>query len=190
MKANKWLLGLAVVPASLALAPLPLWSQTAPGQSGVRQSTPSSSAGMAASSDEIKKLQQALKDRGQDPGAINGVMTPQTQAALKAFQGTQGLSATGTLDAQSRTALGLGAGSPGASRDAGAGSGAGMSSPTPNSQTVTPEQPLPGTTSPGATGSPSSGMGAGARGGASGGASGMGGGAGAGAGAGAGGGGK
>src|ERR1043166_468174 len=30
--------------------------------------TPQSSAGMAASSEEIQKLQQALKDRGQDPG--------------------------------------------------------------------------------------------------------------------------
>src|SRR5258706_8616077 len=120
MKGNKWLLGLTIVPASLALAP-PLWSQigsetgkpqsemgrpqteagkagadaAVQGQTGARQSgqvTPPSSAGMAASSDEIKKLQQALKDKGQEPGAINGVMTPQTQSALKAFQNKQRVS--------------------------------------------------------------------------------------------------
>src|SRR3954454_4022505 len=53
-------------------------------QTGAR--TPQSSAGMAASNDEIRSLQQALKDRGQDPGTINGVMTPQTQQALRSFQ--------------------------------------------------------------------------------------------------------
>src|ERR1043165_2779541 len=70
--------------------------------------TPESSAGMAASSEETQKLQQAFKDRGQDPGTVNGVMTPQTQEALRSFQAQQSLNATGTLDAQSRTALGLG----------------------------------------------------------------------------------
>lgn len=123
------------------------------------QQTPQSSAGMAASSEEIRKLQQALKDRGQDPGTINGVMTPQTQQALRTFQAQQGLNATGTLDAQSRTALGLGlgAGSSAAGTSAGDKTGTGLG--TPIDPTLTPGQELvPGSTSRG-TSAPTTGLG-------------------------------
>lgn len=47
---------------------------------------------------DIEKVQKALKQQGHDPGAIDGVLGPQTSAALRAYQKEQGLSATGRLD--------------------------------------------------------------------------------------------
>jgi peptidoglycan hydrolase-like protein with peptidoglycan-binding domain len=125
--------------------------------------TPQSSAGMAASSEEIQKLQQALKDRGQDPGTVNGVMTPQTQEALRSFQAQQGLNATGTLDAQSRTALGLGlsTGTAPATGGTGAGNSTGTGLGTPIDPTLTPgQEAVPGSTSRGTSAPvPSTGIG-------------------------------
>ncbi|MGH7828476.1 MAG: peptidoglycan-binding domain-containing protein [Candidatus Binatia bacterium] len=64
------------------------------------------------SSEEIKEVQQALKEKGHDPGEIDGVMSSQTQQAIRAFQQKNGLQATGTLNAE--TAAALGVSSPGA----------------------------------------------------------------------------
>ncbi len=189
MSKRKFRMIFLIPAAALAFTALPAWAQTgtdnrtqrgtgaAPttggdaavtGQSatGRTQSapvTPQSSAGMAASSEEIQKLQQALKDRGQDPGTVNGVMTPQTQQALRAFQAQQGLNATGTLDAQTRTALGLGLGAgnnPSSARAANAtGSGLG----TPIDPTLMPgQEAVPGSTSRGTSPpAPSRGLGTG-----------------------------
>jgi peptidoglycan hydrolase-like protein with peptidoglycan-binding domain len=123
------------------------------------QKTPTSSAGMAASSEEIRQIQQALKDRGQDPGTVNGVMTPQTQQALRTFQSQQGLSATGTLDAQTRTALGVGLSGGSSAAGASAGNKTGTAAGTPIDPTLTPGQELvPGSTSRG-TSPPTTGLG-------------------------------
>jgi len=184
----KYLGKIFVVPSLIVLTPVPLWAQTGSptttpprssgkaqsggdaavtgqGDTDVRQSggqkTPTSSAGMAASSEEITKLQQALKDRGQDPGTVNGVMTPQTQQALKNFQAQQGLNATGTLDSQSRTALGLGLGGGSSAAGAGAGNSTGTGMGTPIDPTLTPGQDtLPGSSSRGTSApTPSTGLG-------------------------------
>ena len=47
---------------------------------------------------DIKKAQEALKQNGHDPGRIDGVIGPQTSAALRSYQKEQGLSTTGRLD--------------------------------------------------------------------------------------------
>jgi peptidoglycan hydrolase-like protein with peptidoglycan-binding domain len=184
----KYLGRILAVPSLIALTPVTIWAQpgaqtttpprasgrapsggdaaiTGQGDTDVRQSggqkTPTSSAGMAASSEEITKLQQALKDRGQDPGTVNGVMTPQTQQALKSFQAQQGLNATGTLDSQSRTALGLGLGGGSSAAGAGAGNTTGTGQGTPIDPTLTPGQDtLPGSSSRGTSApTPSTGLG-------------------------------
>ncbi|PYM95617.1 MAG: hypothetical protein DME08_15395, partial [Candidatus Rokuibacteriota bacterium] len=51
--------------------------------------------------------QQALKDKGHDPGMVDGVMGPKTQAALKDFQKSQGIQDTGRLDAETMSKLGI-----------------------------------------------------------------------------------
>jgi peptidoglycan hydrolase-like protein with peptidoglycan-binding domain len=58
-------------------------------------------------SEEIRKLQEALKAKGQDPGPIDGAMGSKTRAAVKAFQEASGLKATGRLDDQTAEKLGV-----------------------------------------------------------------------------------
>ena len=60
-----------------------------------------------ASKEEVKKIQEALKERGFDPGPVDGVMGPNTAKALKAFQTSQGLKASGRIDAQTKRDLGI-----------------------------------------------------------------------------------
>ena len=57
---------------------------------------------------EVRRLQEQLRSQGHDPGAIDGVMGPETQDALRAFQRRNGLSETGRLDTQTAEKLGLG----------------------------------------------------------------------------------
>jgi peptidoglycan hydrolase-like protein with peptidoglycan-binding domain len=61
----------------------------------------------ARGSEDIKKVQEALKAKGQDPGPIDGIMGPKTQAALRAFQEANGLKPTGRLDDQTAAKLGV-----------------------------------------------------------------------------------
>jgi len=64
--------------------------------------------GMAKQGDEsVKSVQEALKDKGHDPGPIDGLMGPRTSQALKDFQKAEGLKVTGQLDNQTREKLGV-----------------------------------------------------------------------------------
>ncbi|MGH7766520.1 MAG: peptidoglycan-binding domain-containing protein [Candidatus Binatia bacterium] len=85
-----------------------------PGASGMSRSGPT------AGNEEVKKIQQALKEKGQDPGPIDGVMGPKTKEALKAFQQQQGLKVTGSLDEQTKKALGIEGGSASSGRSSSA----------------------------------------------------------------------
>lgn len=53
----------------------------------------------------IREAQEALKNQGQDPGPIDGIMGPKTRQALRAFQSKHGLKQTGTLDAATKEKL-------------------------------------------------------------------------------------
>jgi peptidoglycan hydrolase-like protein with peptidoglycan-binding domain len=57
----------------------------------------------------IENAQKTLKEKGHDPGSIDGVMGPQTTAALRAYQKEQGLDVTGRLDGTTLSKLGAGA---------------------------------------------------------------------------------
>jgi peptidoglycan hydrolase-like protein with peptidoglycan-binding domain len=50
-----------------------------------------------ATGEEVKQLQQALKDLGYDPGSIDGQFGSATEAAVKAFQTDSGLTADGVV---------------------------------------------------------------------------------------------
>ena len=58
-------------------------------------------------SDEIRKLQEALKTKGEDPGVIDGRMGRKTHAAIRDFQKSNGLNVTGTLDRETADKLGV-----------------------------------------------------------------------------------
>jgi len=56
-------------------------------------------------SSTVRNVQQALQNKGYDVGAIDGMMGPRTQSALREFQQQQGLSSSGRIDAQTMSAL-------------------------------------------------------------------------------------
>jgi carboxyl-terminal processing protease len=57
---------------------------------------------------DIQVAQTHLRAFGFDPGAIDGIYTAQTQAAVRAYQATYGLSVSGLLDRQTRDQLKVG----------------------------------------------------------------------------------
>ena len=107
-----------------------------------------------ASRSEIQQAQQQLKSQGLYHGTVDGVMGPETQTAVMAFQRQQGLPATAQLDQQTMSALSGGGAAGGTSPTGGmqqpgaAGMQPGGSSPsTPPASTYSP-----GSTPGGATG--------------------------------------
>jgi putative chitinase len=56
---------------------------------------------------DVKKLQETLKQRGFNPGLIDGDFGPATEAALMAFQKSEGLLADGVAGPRTQHALGL-----------------------------------------------------------------------------------
>ncbi|MFO1431964.1 MAG: peptidoglycan-binding protein [Candidatus Competibacteraceae bacterium] len=60
-----------------------------------------------SSGPEVTKLQEKLKEVGFDPGAIDGDFGPGTEAAVIAFQKSEGLLADGIVGPRTQQALGL-----------------------------------------------------------------------------------
>jgi peptidoglycan hydrolase-like protein with peptidoglycan-binding domain len=61
----------------------------------------------AQSSATVKNVQQALKDKGYDPGPVDGIMGPQTRSALKKYQASQNLDADGRIGPKTLGSLGV-----------------------------------------------------------------------------------
>jgi peptidoglycan hydrolase-like protein with peptidoglycan-binding domain len=61
----------------------------------------------ATKHDHVVAAQQALKDKGHDPGTIDGKMGPHTRAAVSGYQKAEGLKVTGRLDDDTRAKLGM-----------------------------------------------------------------------------------
>ena len=53
-------------------------------------------------SDQVRKLQQALKDKGYNPGQVDGIIGSQTRQALRQFQQSQGIASTGKVNPKTR----------------------------------------------------------------------------------------
>ena len=71
-----------------------------------------SAAGSHASATNVRAAQQALKDKGYDPGPIDGKMGMRTKEAIKAFQNASNIEATGTLDSKTAQQLGISSSDP------------------------------------------------------------------------------
>lgn len=61
----------------------------------------------ASGSDRTRDAQQALKDKGYDPGPIDGIVGPQTRAATKKYQEANNLTPDGRLNPKVMDSLGL-----------------------------------------------------------------------------------
>ena len=149
MRKNKLAVSSLMFSGALVLGTGVAWPQSTgsdqprSGQSGSVGSGSSSSMSGQMSQDQIKKIQQALKDKGHDPGPIDGNMNSRTQEALRAFQKSQNITVTGTLDSSTAAALGVtapsasgaGSSSSGKSGSSSGGSSSGSSTGTPDSST-------------------------------------------------------
>lgn len=62
---------------------------------------------LAQSTATVRAAQQALKDKGFDPGAVDGVNGPATRSAVKKYQAQQNLDADGRLGSKTLDALGV-----------------------------------------------------------------------------------
>jgi peptidoglycan hydrolase-like protein with peptidoglycan-binding domain len=103
----------------------------------------SKGAANGGSREQVKAVQQALKDKGHDPGAVDGVMGPKTRGALKDFQKKEGMKDTGRIDQETMTKLGVEA------KTSATSPAPGSASPSTSSPSASPG------TSPSATPSPS-----------------------------------
>jgi peptidoglycan hydrolase-like protein with peptidoglycan-binding domain len=58
--------------------------------------------------DNIKKLQESLRDKGYYSGHVDGVLGPQTRAGIRQYQKAENLPVTGRLDGETSGKLGVG----------------------------------------------------------------------------------
>lgn len=58
---------------------------------------------------QVIAMQQALKDKGFDPGPVDGIEGPKTASALKDYQKSENVTMTGKLDATTAAKLGVSA---------------------------------------------------------------------------------
>jgi peptidoglycan hydrolase-like protein with peptidoglycan-binding domain len=77
-----------------------------PTRPGADTSTaPATPGSRSAAGGSLEAIQTALKDKGYDPGPVDGRMGPQTRAALRAYQKKEGLPVTGKADAKTLAGL-------------------------------------------------------------------------------------
>jgi peptidoglycan hydrolase-like protein with peptidoglycan-binding domain len=63
---------------------------------------------LAASSEDIMKVQKSLNDKGYDVGPVDGVLGPRTRAGVSQYQASENMTATGKLDETTAGMLGVG----------------------------------------------------------------------------------
>lgn len=103
--ASMELVAIAVLPATAQIAPSSRYAQL--------QRTAVQAAGQLQmdavpnlEQDNIRKVQQALEEKGFDVGPIDGIVGPRTKEAIRNFQDRYGMKASGELDNQTLFALG------------------------------------------------------------------------------------
>jgi peptidoglycan hydrolase-like protein with peptidoglycan-binding domain len=74
-----------------------VWLAPVPAMAGVT-SPPRPEEPIVLTRDQIRQVQERLKAEGIDPGPADGVLHPQTEAALRQYQQKQGLPVSGAAD--------------------------------------------------------------------------------------------
>ena len=146
MKATLWL-GASALAAALAAGPaLAAGDSAKQGMHRQGASAGASSGQMQHDKASIREAQERLNQLGYDAGEPDGLMGPQTQAALRKYQQEEGLSSSGQLDTQTTAKLGMGGAG-------GAGTAAGASTPSAGGSSLSGS----GSPSSGGSGSPAMG---------------------------------
>jgi peptidoglycan hydrolase-like protein with peptidoglycan-binding domain len=76
-------------------------------KSGSAMKSGKSGPAAGGNAEQVKTVQQALKDKGHDPGDVDGKLGPKTQQAIRDYQQKEGLKATGRLDTETAAKLGV-----------------------------------------------------------------------------------
>ena len=103
---------------TVALLAGPAWSQEVPGETRQPDKTltrPSGSRNIPGtplgtvelSKDDMRKVEEALKAKGYDPGKIDGVVDDATRTAIRSFQKDKTLPITGVVDSRTAQELGV-----------------------------------------------------------------------------------
>lgn len=103
MKYKKWILAALVFSVGIGSGYQSAYSQ----ETGSKQVEKSASGQSKISQADMRKVEEALKAKGFDPGPINGQMDKETQAALRSFQQKNKLGVTGDVDKPTAEALGI-----------------------------------------------------------------------------------
>ena len=107
--------GAATTPEQVNLG-RPLWddpevrvpgTSSATGSSGGTRVAQAGGGGRAAADPQVRQLQQALRDRGLDPGPVDGIEGPRTRDAVAEWQRQNNRPATGRADREMLSSLGV-----------------------------------------------------------------------------------
>jgi peptidoglycan hydrolase-like protein with peptidoglycan-binding domain len=90
------------------------WDKTKAKTKEMKDKVASKVGGNDRASADVRAAQEVLKEKGFNPGPIDGVMGPRTEAAVKDFQQKENLTVSGSLDAETHARL-MASGPPAAS---------------------------------------------------------------------------
>jgi peptidoglycan hydrolase-like protein with peptidoglycan-binding domain len=103
--------GLFALSAASVLAVSPALAQQGGGQQGSQtlkqEQAQGTGADLQLSPSTVRQIQQALNQKGYDPGNVDGQWGPETQEAVRNFQQAQGLEPTGQPNARTMSQLGI-----------------------------------------------------------------------------------
>jgi putative chitinase len=80
-------------------------SSRTPASSTHRQTPPPSTLRQGSRGEDVAQQQRQLKAAGFNPGRVDGIFGPKTEAAVKAFQSTRGLNSDGIIGSKTRDAF-------------------------------------------------------------------------------------
>lgn len=91
--------------AGLLLSGLALGGSHMEGESKMMEHGHMEEGAMMLQTDQISEMQRLLSDRGYNVGQVDGALTAETTEALRQFQMDEGLTVTGTPNAETLRAL-------------------------------------------------------------------------------------
>jgi|SoiMethySBSTD1v2_1073268.scaffolds.fasta_scaffold1450612_1 peptidoglycan hydrolase-like protein with peptidoglycan-binding domain len=119
MRKNRLISRAMFIGGTVALLAGPAWSQEAPGERrqpdktltrpGDNEDVPGirGQGTVELSKDDMRKVEEALKAKGYNPGKIDGVVDDTNRAAIRSFQKDKTLPVTGIVDNRTAQELGV-----------------------------------------------------------------------------------